>query len=270
MSSYAPPSGPPPPRVPDGWKAVYNEQYGEWFYVNLTTKQSQWEMPTEPAYALPGDAPPPGAPPSYDTNTARDTGPEKSNNPFVNQGSQNMSEDERLARQMQDEEDARAKSRGQSDNYYNQSAPNYAQNSSSGSAQLPPREEKKKGLFGKLSSKLGSSGSSSSGPRYNYPPQQYGGAGYGQYPPQPAYGYGQPGYGAPGYGHYPGYGPPPGAFGGYGYPPRRTGGGMGAGGGAALGLGAGLLGGALIAESFDDDGGGDGGGDDGGGDGGDG
>ncbi|KAL8830483.1 MAG: hypothetical protein Q9170_005712 [Blastenia crenularia] len=31
MSSYAPPSGPPPPRVPEGWKAQWNDQYHEWF-----------------------------------------------------------------------------------------------------------------------------------------------------------------------------------------------------------------------------------------------
>jgi hypothetical protein len=28
---YAPPTGPPPPQVPPGWKAQYNEQYHEWY-----------------------------------------------------------------------------------------------------------------------------------------------------------------------------------------------------------------------------------------------
>ena len=41
MADFAPPSGPPPPQVPQGWKAIWNEQYQEWFYVNLSTKQSQ-------------------------------------------------------------------------------------------------------------------------------------------------------------------------------------------------------------------------------------
>ena len=26
----APPPGPPPPKVPEGWKAVWNDQYKEW------------------------------------------------------------------------------------------------------------------------------------------------------------------------------------------------------------------------------------------------
>jgi len=33
MSEFAPPSTPPPPKVPEGWKAQWNEQYKEWFYV---------------------------------------------------------------------------------------------------------------------------------------------------------------------------------------------------------------------------------------------
>ena len=30
MADFLPPSGPPPPKVPEGWKAVWNEQYKEW------------------------------------------------------------------------------------------------------------------------------------------------------------------------------------------------------------------------------------------------
>ena len=26
--------GPPPPKLPEGWKAVWNDQYSEWFFVN--------------------------------------------------------------------------------------------------------------------------------------------------------------------------------------------------------------------------------------------
>merc|ERR1711939_955237 len=50
MSDFVPPSGPPPPKVPEGWKAQWNEQYSEWFYVNIYTKKSQWDKPTEPVY----------------------------------------------------------------------------------------------------------------------------------------------------------------------------------------------------------------------------
>jgi hypothetical protein len=31
MASFAPPTGPPPPQVPSGWKAVFNDQYKEWY-----------------------------------------------------------------------------------------------------------------------------------------------------------------------------------------------------------------------------------------------
>jgi hypothetical protein len=31
MSSFAPPAGPPPPKVPDGWKAQFDEKYQEWY-----------------------------------------------------------------------------------------------------------------------------------------------------------------------------------------------------------------------------------------------
>ena len=285
MSDFAPPTGPPPPKVPDGWKAVYNAQYSEWFYVNTHTKQSQWDKPTEPAYAGSSDAAPPGAPPSYDHNNSVNTGPEKgSNNPFVQHNdtgsNSHMTSDEQLARQLQAEEQQRTGSRGANDQYYGQqpTSPSYGQqNQAYGQQSLPPREEKKKGFLGKLSSKLGGGSSSSHGGYggyQSYPQQQqrYGGGGYpGGYGGGPGYGqpYGAPGYG-PGYGQpygAPGYGPGPGYGGGYGgYPPqRRQGGGLGAGGGAALGLGAGLLGGALIADSMNDDDGG-GGGDDGGGD----
>ncbi|KAI4221761.1 MAG: hypothetical protein L6R36_006655, partial [Xanthoria steineri] len=82
MADFAPPSGPPPPRVPEGWKAQWNEQYHEWFYVNLHTKVSQWDLPTQPAYPS-SDAPPPGAPPGYSGSGV--AYPEKdlhSNNPY--------------------------------------------------------------------------------------------------------------------------------------------------------------------------------------------
>src|SRR5262245_47806311 len=104
MADYAPPSGPPPPKVPEGWKAVWNSQYNEWFYVNIYTKQSQWDKPTEPTYAPPSDGAPPGPPPGYDHSSSMQT-TEKSNNPYLS-GQQNNSQltsDEQLARQLQEE-----------------------------------------------------------------------------------------------------------------------------------------------------------------------
>ena len=76
----------------------------------------------QPVYP-PGNAPPPGAPPGYDHSSGQTGGsgyPEKGSygtNPFNQGGHQaasNVTEDERLARQLQQEENAR-------------SAPNYGQ-----------------------------------------------------------------------------------------------------------------------------------------------
>lgn len=30
MADFMPPSGPPPPKVPEGWKALWNDAYKEW------------------------------------------------------------------------------------------------------------------------------------------------------------------------------------------------------------------------------------------------
>ncbi|EME48081.1 hypothetical protein DOTSEDRAFT_86417 [Dothistroma septosporum NZE10] len=265
MADFAPPPGPPPPKVPEGWKAVWNNQYNEWFYVNTHTKASQWEKPTEPVYAAPAGSTPPGAPPGYDHSSAQPVGPEKggnlgSNNPYSGGASSSTADDEAYARRLQQEEEDRAKAHGQgagargaSDSYYGQQPNTYpqqntyaqqnTQSSYSAYGQQGQQEPtpygqdqdrgKKGGLFSKITSKLGSSGSR--------PPQQGYGGGYPQqgYPPQ----YPQQGYG--------GY--PPQQYGGYAQQPqRRQGGGMGAGGGALLGAGAGLVGGALLMDAIDD------------------
>ena len=41
MADFAPPQGPPPPKVPEGWTARWDANYSEWFYVNTYTKRSQ-------------------------------------------------------------------------------------------------------------------------------------------------------------------------------------------------------------------------------------
>ncbi|KZF20582.1 hypothetical protein L228DRAFT_249335 [Xylona heveae TC161] len=280
MADFAPPPGPPPPRVPEGWKAQFNDQYKEWFYVNIYTKKAQWDKPTEPVYA-PNDDPsaPPGPPPSYSEHVSKPVGPEKSNNPYLNtSGSggagtsqQNVSSDEAYARQLQAEEEARASSRspqplssGRSaqQDYMNTPMPSDYANPSpapyGGSSTSPRPDEKSRGLFGKMFGKHSSSSQqqqpvyqSSSSP---YPPQGYAQQGYA--PPQ-------------------GYGPPPGQYGGYGgYPPQQAYGGgyapgygggyaqpqqapakkhgIGAGGAAALGVGGGLLGGMLLEDAIQD------------------
>ncbi|CAI7620648.1 unnamed protein product [Penicillium glandicola] len=305
--SFAPPSGPPPPSVPEGWKAQYDDRYHAWFYVDLATGKSQWDRPEGPPPRDDDNLPPNSRAPSYssagpgDPAAIASAGDQKqhmgSNNPYnpsANTGpghaSPNMiDEDARLAAKLQAEEDSRAGTRGtgggsgdrgaSSDYYNNASRPQstgpsgYAAGPASHSP-MPEQEQKrsKGGFFSKLMGKS----SSSRPPR---PQQQY--ASYAQQGPPPGAYYGggyppQPGpYGQPG----PGYG---GGYGGYpqqgGYyqqqPSRRQGGGMGTAGAAALGVGGGLLGGMLIADALDDDHdhgdyGGGGGGDDYGGGGGD-
>ncbi|KAA8911323.1 hypothetical protein FN846DRAFT_887916 [Sphaerosporella brunnea] len=62
MADYAaPPPGPPPPPVPPGWLAKWDANYNTFFYVNVATKQSQWEPPTVSA------TPPPPVPPRPDS-----------------------------------------------------------------------------------------------------------------------------------------------------------------------------------------------------------
>jgi len=225
------------------------EKYKEWFYVNIYTKKSQWDKPTEPVYPPAGDDEEPDGPPPYDPKRARAVGPEKSslgsNNPFSHSsgaggsGAPDTSSDEELARKLQAEEDAHGPSgsRGEADSYYNDGPSSHAKPTND----LPPRpEQQKRGLFGKLLGKNKTSSSQQQQQQY-YPPQQpY----YPQGPP-PGQGYGYP---PPG-----GYYPPPGAPGGYyggGYDrPQRQG--LGTAGAAALGVGGGLLGGLLLGEGLE-------------------
>ncbi|KAL7623958.1 hypothetical protein AAE478_005515 [Parahypoxylon ruwenzoriense] len=288
MADYTAPAGPPPPKVPEGWVARWNEQYREWFYVNTYTKKSQWDKPTEPAVDpnAHGDGAPSGPPPGYTPGSG--PAPTDSKNPFVNEatkpggpGSSSHAVDEdadaRLARQLQEEENVRARTPGGAAQSYAAGAPAPPQNYSPYPDQLPPRSsgsnptDKAKGLLGKFfggkNKQSGAGGSHGYGAQ-PYPGQQPYGA-----PQQPYGGYGAPpqqGYygGPPPPGQYGGgYGPPPGQYGGYGAPAgygggypggqggaykKPGGGGMGAAGGAALGLGAGLLGGALIADAIND------------------
>lgn len=277
MADFIPPSGPPPPKVPPGWKAIWNDQYKEWFYVNTYTKQSQWDKPETPA--VDPNASHDAAPPSYSSGGAptnagidRKSPNLHSNNPY----SSNVAEsDEALARRLQEEENARnvaSGSRGANDAYYQSQgqgqayphSPSYqsASMNTPQAAQATSADRgsgKSGGFLSKIKEKM------------SQPPQQrqgmgYGGAGYpqqgGQYGGGPQYGgYPQQGYGGgypqQGYGGYPqqGYGQPMGygqqpMMGGYGQPARKKPG-MGAGGAAALGVGGGLLGGMLLMDGID-------------------
>lgn len=51
-----------PPTVPNGWKAVFDDEYQTWFYVDLATGSSQWEEPRGTTWGQsqrPNVAPPP-------------------------------------------------------------------------------------------------------------------------------------------------------------------------------------------------------------------
>lgn len=257
--------------MPAGWKAQWNAQYSEWFYVNIYTKKSQWDKPTEPVYPVDNEAPG-GPPPGY--SGAGVSNPDAKNNPYNT--SPSTESDAELAKRLQAEEDARAgTSRNAQSDYMNTPMPASSGSSTSPyQAQGDTRDTKKSGGFlGKILGKV--SGGSSS--HQQYPQQSYGQQGYGQQP-QYQQQYPQQGYQQQGYGGYPqqGYGQQQygGGYGG-GYqqqqrPQKSSGGGLGMAGGAALGLGGGLIGGMLLEDAIDSgdggDGGGDGGGDYGGGD----
>lgn len=279
-SSYAPPPGPPPPSVPEGWKAQYDERYQSWFFVNLATGKSQWEKP-EPS-ASPSVQAPSEAPPSYDnvapsgSTTIGNTDDKKrmlaSNNPYNpdpssrDTASPSIDSDAKLAAKLQAEEDARVGSSsnsrgpgtpGTASDYYSSSSPqppstgSYASGPSSGGS-IPEQKSRSKGGF--LSKLMGKSSSSS-----RPPPQQRP-----QYASYPQQGPPNSGYYDPNYGRYPqqpmpGYGYPPSGYGG-GYPPQggyyqqqqQRKHGLGTGGAAALGVGGGLLGGLLLADAVED------------------
>ncbi|KFY19094.1 hypothetical protein V491_04591, partial [Pseudogymnoascus sp. VKM F-3775] len=162
MADFEAPPGPPPPKVPEGWKAQWNEQYKEWFYVNIYTKKSQWDKPTAPVYPPQSSAPPVGAPPSYGgaTQPTSDAKVNPYDTPDATKSS--VDEDARLAAQLQAEEDQRM--RGQNPNY-GAATPGggYPGQSSSPfpvDQQRDGKEKKKGGLLGKL---MGAASSKTSG-----------------------------------------------------------------------------------------------------------
>lgn len=59
------PSRPPPPQLPDGWVAIWDDEYQRYYYANKVTKTTQWELPTTPATPKLPARSPPASPPVY-------------------------------------------------------------------------------------------------------------------------------------------------------------------------------------------------------------
>ncbi|BCR98988.1 uncharacterized protein AKAW2_40671A [Aspergillus luchuensis] len=265
--SFAPPSGPPPPSVPEGWKAQFDDRYKQWFYVDLRTGRSQWERPEGPTYQEDSQRPPSGPPPSYDASSpgprpssaaaGGDKKPLGSRNPYNSQPDSTLESDARLAAQLQAEEEAQARRRspmppaqaqsGAASDYYAENSSSRVQSPQGPSTSPAPKQERSRGFLGKLMGRHsggGSSSSSAGGMGYSRPPQQaaygYPQAGYGGYPPPQQAGYGYSSYPAQG-GYYAQQ-----------QAPQRRHNGMGTAGAAALGVGGGLLGGFLLADAVED------------------
>jgi hypothetical protein len=49
---------PPPPKIPSGWKAIWHDQYNEYYFVDIYTKRPRWQLPTKPTLPR-GDSPTP-------------------------------------------------------------------------------------------------------------------------------------------------------------------------------------------------------------------
>ncbi|KAI4152111.1 MAG: hypothetical protein LQ340_003096 [Diploschistes diacapsis] len=175
----APPPGPPPPKVPEGWKAVWNSQYSEWFYVNVHTRASQWDKPTAPVSDPNNTDPLFSPPPAYTPSTAASSGalspgphPTKGNpnNPYGQplraQTPNDIDADARLAAQLQAEEEARAAAAsgtgrqpasrgpgGAADSYYTEGGANRPGSGYGGgqpNLQPQPEQPQKRGLLDKL------------------------------------------------------------------------------------------------------------------------
>ncbi|KAI9337309.1 DUF124 domain protein, partial [Obelidium mucronatum] len=56
--SEAVPDRPPPPVIPSGYIAAWSEEHRAYFYVNQTTSQSTWVIPTSPPSNVPPSQPP--------------------------------------------------------------------------------------------------------------------------------------------------------------------------------------------------------------------
>ncbi|KAK8043852.1 hypothetical protein PG994_012690 [Apiospora phragmitis] len=225
MTDYAPPAGPPPPTVPEGWASRWNEQYQAWFYVNLYTKKSQWDKPTSPAED-PNAAATPSVPSPSQTTSEKPTAEREfaEQTPAVDLATRPGAAPPSPAHS--GEKGAPAAAQKTKGSFFNKIVGTF--------------QEKTKGAFPQQQQQHQQQGYYSSPP----PQQQgyYGGPPQAMQQQQPQY------YGQPPQGDY--YGAPAVQQQQYQRAPEQPVDkkkGMGAMGGAAVGVGAGLLGGALIA-----------------------
>lgn len=65
MSAISKPSRPPPPILPGGWIAIWDEETQRYYYCNQVTHVTQWEVPTAPSVNFPPPPASPMQPPSY-------------------------------------------------------------------------------------------------------------------------------------------------------------------------------------------------------------
>ncbi len=199
-----------------------SEQYKEWFYVNLSTRASQWERPTEPVYlsntpSRPANNPTPSPDHVTKPNAQQQPAYLASNNPYnaapgapIQQGT------------------------------YDRPSP--APPSSDFQTHSQQNQRHHGGLLGKIMDKVTGSGGASHG-------SGHGASGMSNKLPLSALAGSRPG--AHG-GHMPGA-IPYGAYGHGGYGRPRPGMGMGLPvGAAALGMGGGLVGGAMLANAMHD------------------
>ncbi|KAL4788419.1 hypothetical protein BJX76DRAFT_109983 [Aspergillus varians] len=255
--SFAPPPGPPPPSVPEGWTTQFDDTYKQWFFIHLATGRSQWEPPQStpgPTSPTPAQAPVPASeqphtdqlaapPPSYDESgpgnlsaiAGADASNKKnshlfsSNNPYNGGSASTPGTSGPSGPSTKDtvESDAElaARLQAEEDARSRSAAPGAAAGYYGSNASLSPTPSSSTGDRDKgkekkrgLFSKLMGKASSGSSSTYGRPPQ----VAYGH---SPHGGYGSPspgpGYGAPG-GYYPpqpGYGAGPGYGRGYGPQP---------------------------------------------------
>ncbi|KAK6840893.1 hypothetical protein PG987_001753 [Apiospora arundinis] len=247
MSDFAPPAGPPPPTVPEGWAARYNAQYSAWFYVNLYSKKSQWDKPTAPAEDP--NAPVPSGPPPGHQEPAPTPTPAPAPAPAA-------------------AEPPKTEEKPSAERAFMEAAPPPIPVTTGGAAGADGKEAKG-GFFNKIVGQFqektkGAFPGQQQQQQQPTPPQErgdpYGGGGaappYQQQPQQQYYSSPPPQqqgyYGAPPPQQYyqpqGGYYAPPQQYQQAPAPEKKKG--MGTMGGAALGIGAGLLGGALISNAI--------------------
>ncbi|CCG20484.1 Ifu5 predicted membrane protein [Candida orthopsilosis Co 90-125] len=146
-----------PPTIPSGWLAKFDDKYKTWFYVDLSTKKSQWDAPKGTVFDKDDDVPPPAYSPTASKAGTASPNSSKSSVPA------------------KDEQGKGLFNRHQQQAGYG------------GAGGVPPRAQyPSQPGYGGYPPQQGFGGYPPQG-YGGYPPQGYGGyppQGYGQYPPQ--------------------------------------------------------------------------------------